>query len=150
MACGATAPAAPHRCRHQLSLRDGHAVQEELDHAGGQSGRLQGVDAVLRVEVEPVGDLRVEDPGGRGKAAHLHGGRVPAHVDRVVAVGAVDDDVIGRAVGRHTAPSAREVDDDARDVGPGEVVHGDEVGAAEGVEVDGLDAGGVHRDVRLS
>ena len=35
----------------------------------------------------------------------------------------------------------------AADVGAAQVVDGDEVGAAEGVEVDPLDAGGVHRDV---
>ena len=36
-----------------------------------------------------------------------------------------------------------------RDVGAAQVVDGDEVGAAEGVEVDQLHAGGVHRDVAL-
>ena len=37
----------------------------------------------------------------------------------------------------------------APDVGPGQVVDGDEVGAAESVEVDPLDAGRVHGDVAL-
>ena len=44
------------------------------------------------------------------------------------------------------AERAGEVDVDAGDVGAGQVVDGDGVGAAEGVDVDRLDAGGVHRD----
>ena len=43
--------------------------------------------------------------------------------------------------------NAGEVDDHCADLGAGEVAHGYLVGAAEGVHVDGLDAGGVHRDV---
>ncbi len=63
------------------------------------------------------------------------------------AVGAVDDDAVGRAVAGGPAEGAGEVDVHVGDVGSGEVVDGDDVGAAEGVEVDPLDAGGVHRDV---
>ena len=52
------------------------------------------------------------------------------------AVGAVDDDAVGLAVAGGAAGGACEVDVHARDVGAGEVVDGDDVGAAEGVEVD--------------
>ena len=67
--------------------------------------------------------------------------------DRVVAVGAVDDDGVGRAVAGAAARRRGEVEVDLRHVGAGQVVDGDRVGAAEGVEVDRLDAVEVHRDV---
>src|SRR5207247_5882500 len=66
---------------------------------------------------------------------------------RVVAVGAVDDDAVGLAVAAGPPEGGREVDVHAGDVGAAQVADGDEIGAAEGVEVDPLDAGGVHRDI---
>ena len=72
---------------------------------------------------------------------------VAADGDRVVAVGAVDDDAVGLAVAGAAAGCAGEVGVDVADVGAGEVVDGDRVGAAERVEVDRLDAVGVHGDV---
>ena len=50
------------------------------------------------------------------------------------------------AVADGAAEGAGEVGVDAGDVGAGQVVDGDGVGAAEGVDVDVLDAGGVHGD----
>ena len=70
----------------------------------------------------------------------------PATVIDVVAVGAVDDDGVGRAVAG-AAAGAGQVEVDLGDVGAGQVVDGDGVGAAQGVEVDRLDAVEVHRDV---
>ena len=58
----------------------------------------------------------------------------------------VDGDAVGLAVAG-AAGGAGEVEVDLVDVGAGEVVDGDGVGAAEGVEVDLFDAGGVHGDV---
>ncbi len=69
---------------------------------------------------------------------------------RVVAVGRIDDDAVGLAVARCAAERAGEVDVHAGHVGSGQVVHGDEVGAAEGVEVDPLDTARVHGDGGLS
>ena len=60
---------------------------------------------------------------------------------------AVDGHSIDLPVADQAAERAGEVEVDLADAGAGEVVDGDGVGAAEGVEVDGLDAGGVHRDV---
>ena len=51
------------------------------------------------------------------------------------------------AVADQSAERAGEVEVDLADAGAVEVVDRDGVGAAEGVEVDGLDACGVHRDV---
>ena len=75
----------------------------------------------------------------------VHQGRQPDHGDRgaraedvddVVAVGAVDDDGVGLRRRRCVPPSACQVDVDLGQVGAGEVVDGDRVGAAQGVEVD--------------
>ena len=60
-----------------------------------------------------------------------------AKVTLVGAVGAVDDDGVGRAVA--AAADRVEVDVDRLDVGAGEVVDGDRVGAAERADVDVLD-----------
>ena len=71
----------------------------------------------------------------------------PLDVDRVVAVRAVDDDAVGLGVaGVPPGVPARSATT-ARDVGAGEVVDGDGVGAAECLEVDLLDVVRVHRDV---
>jgi hypothetical protein len=74
-------------------------------------------------------------------------GRVSTDLDRVVAVAAVHDHTVDRRVTRRPAEAAGEVDVDAADVGSAQVVDRDQVDAAEGVEVDPLDAGGIHRHV---
>ena len=113
----------------------GAAVDGQPDHGGGQSG---GVDRV--VAAEGIDDERVVGPFG---ALDGHQGRQPGDgeagaaagdLDGVGAVGAVDDDRVGLAVAG--AARVAEVDVHAGDVGAGEVVDGDRVGAAEGVDVD--------------
>jgi hypothetical protein len=74
---------------------------------------------------------------------------VSADVDDVVAVGAVDDHAVGRSVAYCPAEGGGEIDVQARHVGPRQVVDGDQVGRAEGVEVDPLDTRRVHGDVGL-
>ena len=54
--------------------------------------------------------------------------------------------LVGLAVAGGAAQRARQIDVDIVDVGAAEVVDRDEVGAAERVEVDLLDAVRVHRD----
>ena len=61
--------------------------------------------------------------------------------------GAVDDDGVGRPVALAAARRRRQVEVDLRDGGAGQVVDGDGVGAAQGVELDVLDAVEVHGDV---
>ena len=85
----------------------------------------------------------------RRKAGHGDTGGVSADVDRVVAVRPVYDDAVGLAVAGGAAERGGQVGVDGLDVGAGQVVDGDRVRAAEGVEVDRLDAGGVHRDGAL-
>src|SRR5436190_6717768 len=88
----------------------------------------------------------MEDRDQRVKTLRRHFRRVPADLDRVVVVGGVDDDAVGLAVTGGAAERAGEVDVYVADVGAAQVVDGDEVGAAESVEVDPLDAVGIHRD----
>ncbi len=83
----------------------------------------------------------------RGQTGDRDSGLVPAHRDVVVPVGAADRDAVGRAVGDGSAEGACEVDVDGLDAGTAQVVDRDGVGAAEGVEVDGLETGRVHRDI---
>src|SRR5262249_16930468 len=68
----------------------------------------------------------------------------PGDLDDVPPVRPVDHDSVRCAVA--VAVEAGEVDGDVFDVGAGEVVDGDGVGAAEGADVDGFDAAGVHGD----
>ncbi len=81
------------------------------------------------------------------QAGNCDAGRcVPGDVHHVVgALRSFDGDGVGRAVAH--AGGRGEVEVDLRHVGSRQVVDGDCVGAAEGVEVDALDAGGVHGDV---
>ena len=63
----------------------------------------------------------------------------------VVAVGGVDDHVVGRGV--VAAAGRGEVRRHVDEVGAGQVVDGEVVGAAERVDVDRLDVVEVHDDV---
>ena len=76
-----------------------------------------------------------------------HRGAAAGDGDGVVAGRAVDDHAVGRAVALAAARRRRQVDGDLLDVGAGEVVDRDGVGAAQGVDLDVLDAVQVHGDV---
>ena len=126
----------------------GAAVDRQLDDAGGQRGRRHAV-----VAAQGVDDERIVGPFGVGD---VHLGRQPDHGDRssraedvddVVAVGAVDDDGVGLGVAGRAADRAGQVDVDLDEVGAAQVVDGGRVGAAQGVQVDGLDVVEVHDDV---
>ena len=138
------------RTSRMCPLRDECAVHEELDCTGSQSGWVDAVRARERVDLESVAHaFGVKDPDRRRKAARLDATGVPGDCDCVVAVGPVDNDAVAAPVSCATADGASQVDIHARHVGSGQVVDGDRVRAAERVEVDLLDAGGVHRDGAL-
>ncbi len=103
--------------------------------------------AAATVHGELVGRLVVADRHQRREAGHGDTGSVAGDRDRVVPVGAVDDDPVGLAIACPAAGRALEVDVRPGDVGPGQVVDRDDVRAAESLEVDGLDVVRVHRDV---
>ncbi len=69
------------------------------------------------------------------------------NLDGVGPTGAVDDHGIRRTVAHTAAWNTGKVEIDLGDVGAGQVVDGDGVGAAAGGEVDPLDAVEIHRDV---
>ena len=128
------------------------AVEGQADHArpaGREASTVSSPPRALTVELV-VGRLGAGDVHRGGQARRRRRRpAVPATCDAVVAGGAVDDDGVGRAVAGAAAarPRGRV---DVGDVGAGQVVDGDRVGAAEGVEVDLLDAVEVHRDVPTS
>ena len=78
---------------------------------------------------------------------HVDRARVAREVDRVRVRRALDRDLVGRPVA--AAGARAEIDVHLGHVGGREVVDGDEVGAAEGVDIDPLDAVGVHQDGAL-
>jgi hypothetical protein len=116
-----------------MSVRSRAADHRQLDHVGREPRgvehvvaaaevHLQGVERCFRAAQAHVGG-QAADGRRAGRAGDDHG---------VGAAGAVDRDLVGRAVAG--APSkAGQVDVHLRDVGAGEVVHGDVVGAAEAV-----------------
>src|SRR5262249_6664282 len=124
------------------------AICDELDRAGRQPRSIhhviagQGVDRQL-----VVGSLRALDVHLCCQAQHGHAAGVASHHGDVVAAGAVDDDAVGGTVAGAAAGRGLQVQVDLVDVGAGQVVDGDGVGAAQGVEVNPLDAVEVHRDV---
>ena len=128
----------------------GAAVDGQLDHPGGQR---RGGDRV--VSAEPVDDERVVRAlGVRDRQIRAAS---PTTEDRGAGADHVDD-VVARwsplAITTSAAPSpavppivpARSTST-AVDVGAGEVVDGERVGAAERVELDRLDVVEVHDDV---
>ena len=68
-------------------------------------------------------------------------------LDVVVGLRAVDDHGVGRAIALPASRRRRQVERDLGDVGAGEVVDRDGVGAAQGRKLDVLDAVEVHDDV---
>src|SRR5262249_18724001 len=124
------------------------AVRGELDCRSGQAGGLHHVVTSQGVDRQPV--------VGRLGAGDVHLGSqpqdgnpvlVPGDLNHVVAVGPLDDDRIGCVVADPAARGPRQIEVDLADAGAGQVVDGDGVGAALGVEVDDLDAVEVHRHV---
>src|SRR4030095_2953204 len=106
-----------------------------------------GVVAVQSVDGELVARFRVLDRHERLEAGDCDGRRVSGDVDRVGAVRPLHHHLVDRVVAQAAAGGIALVDVDPGDVGAAQVVDGDQVGRAEGVEVDLLDIVGVHRDV---
>src|SRR5262249_52268517 len=79
-----------------------------------------------------------------GKARYERRAAPVGDLDGVGGVGAVDVDGVGRAVAGPAAGLARQVEVDAGHAGAGQVADGDGVGAAEGGDIDPLDAVDVH------
>jgi hypothetical protein len=91
----------------------------------------------------------MKDAHGSGGAADQDTAIEGGNIDRLAAGAAADRHAVQRTVGDAGAGHALEIDlhPGEREVGAGEIVDRDVVGAAEGVEVDLLDAVEVHRDV---
>src|SRR5262249_60924166 len=96
-------------------------------------------DALVRLE---VGDRH-----RLGQARHRDHAIVVHDRDRIVAVGRVEDDRVGRTVAAGGAGLCAQVDRDLVHVGSGQIVDRDGVGAAQRVDLDVLDAVEVHGDV---
>ena len=73
------------------------AVERELDLAGDRRG-VDGVVAGEAVDYDLVVGIAARDRHGRGKAHHRNSAVVAEDLDRVIAIGAVDDDGIRRTV----------------------------------------------------
>src|SRR5262249_48330755 len=101
----------------------------------------QRLDDELVVGPFGTGDVHNGVQAGDGVAGARAG-----HLDLVGPVGAVDDHGVGRAVADAAARDRRQVEVDRGHVGAAQVADVDGVGAAQGGEVDLLDAVEVHGD----
>src|SRR5262249_43192977 len=120
------------------------AVGRQLQRARCQGGRVHRVVPGQAVDRQLVRGLGPGDADAGGQAEHRDAGRVARHDGGVVADGAVDDHGIRRPV---AGAGGREADVDVGHVRAGQVVDGDRVGPAQGVDVDYLEAVQVHGDV---
>src|SRR5262245_31426994 len=115
-------------------------VDGETDDTRQQGGRIDRVIAVAAVDSQKVAGFRVVDVDLGRQPSHCNTGRCGDDIDLVAAVGPVDGHLIGRHVVR------AQIDRHLHHIGPGEVVNGDFVGTAQGVELDVLDVVEVHGD----
>src|SRR5262249_4903422 len=132
----------------------GTAIDGQRHSAGDHCRRIDRVVAGAAVDGQLVGGILMGDDdagGGAGDAdaaGELAGGE-GKQSDRVVTGGAIGRHRVDRAIAGRAAERACEIDQHTtgRQISPAEVVDHDVVGAAEGVEVDPLDAVEVHDDV---
>ena len=118
------------------------AVERDRHAAGDAHGRGEGVVPAEAGDDDRVERLAAADDGLRGQPVDRQRCSRVAELHAVAVVGAVDEHGVDRAVG---GPPRLGVDGlRRRSV---EIAHGDRVGAAEGADVDGLDAVGVLGDV---
>ncbi len=129
--------------KHVLAVA---AVGSELH----RRAEVRGVDDVVTTEPvddEVVGRIKAGDGHRGGQAGHRDHAVVVGDGDHIVAAGGVDDDGIRLAIARAAARRRSQIDRDLVHIGAGQVVDRDGVGAAQGVELDVLDAMKVHGDV---
>src|SRR5262249_41611925 len=115
---------------------------------GRQALGVHRVVAGQGVDREPVpGGLGAGDADLGGQAEDGNPGRVAGDHHRVISIGAVDDDGVSLTVTGSIVGGRRQVEIDLGHVRASQVVDGDGVGPAQGVEVDLLHAVEIHRDV---
>src|SRR5262249_32299014 len=112
------------------------------------AGGVHQVVAAEGVHRQVVDRLGVEDADSGRQPAHVHHGGTDGRSpdgDVVVPVGAVDDHGVGLTVGGVDVGGGPEGQVDHAHAGAGQVVDRDGVGAAQGNDVDHLQAVQVHR-----
>src|SRR5258708_36281402 len=102
--------------------------------------------AAETVDHDRIGCLEVRDCHLSGKTRYRDHPVVVGDGDDIIGIGRIDDDRIDLTVAAGAADLSSEVDIDLADGGPRQVVDGNVVRAAQGVEVDRFDAIEVHRD----
>src|SRR5262249_8713341 len=105
-----------------------------------------GVVAAAAVDDELVDGLEASNVGYRGEAGDRGRSAVRRRVDDVITLSALHDHLVDGTVAGTGAGGGGEVHVHLRDVGGGEIVHGDAVGAAARGDVDALDVVQVHGD----
>src|SRR5262249_47563780 len=118
-------------------------VRREQDRVGRQTRGVHRVVAVPRVDNQPIGPrLGAVDVYLGGQSEHRGANLAVEHflgdTDGVIVVGAVDDDGVGLAVA--DAGERDKVDVHLGDIGAGEVIDGEGIGAPHRRDVDPLDA----------
>src|SRR5262249_5098908 len=116
-------------------------------HRGTEPAGIDLVIPAKPVDGQDVGRLGSVDRDVGRQAVHCHDRAGDRDRDLVVGIGGIDGDGVHRVVAGPAALHARQGDLDFIDVGTSQVVDGDIVGAAQRIEVDGLDVIEVHRDV---
>src|SRR5262245_5117677 len=119
------------------------AVGGQLDRAREQPRGLDHVVAGPSVDGQPIaGRLGAGDVHLRCQHQHGHAARIAGDEGNVIAAGPLDD----HRVGPGEVGGLGQVQVDLDHVGTAQIVDGDLVGPAEGVEVDSLDVVEVHGD----
>src|SRR5262249_35412258 len=123
------------------------AIEGEHRVFGRQRHGREGIVAGATGDDERIGCLRGADGDELRQTGDRQRAALAQHVDVVVALGAVDGHAVGREVAGAAAGRRCQVNGDLHHAGAGKIVDRDGVGAAQGVELDVLDAIDVHGDV---
>src|SRR6185295_7606731 len=123
------------------------AFEDQRGSAGLRDGSGQDVVPAQAIDDELVGRLGVQHGGRRGQPYHRGRRAAAGELHRVVAAGAVDDDLVNGAIAGAAARGPSQVHVHLLHVSTTQIVNAHDVRAAQRIEVDALDAVQIHGHV---
>ncbi len=122
------------------------AVEREVDPAGGDRRRVDGVVAGAAIDDELISCFDASDRQPLRQPVDHQGPAAVDETDGVVAIGAVDGHGVGLAITAVATERGAEVDRHLRDTGAGQITDRDGVGAATSVDHEILGGADIEKE----